>query len=288
MISLLLTACELGLIYSLVAMGIYLSFRVINFPDLTVDGTFALGSAVATVLITNGMNPWFATLAAVFAGAVFGGITAILHTRFGIMELLCGILTMTALYSINLRIMGQPNITITETTIFFDSNYQLIILIVIACAGYAVLAGFLKSRLGLAMRASGANPKVASAFGVSVKNMQLAGLMISNGMVALAGALFAQAAGFADISVGLGTLIVGLAAVMIAEAMVHSQRVAFALAACIVGSVFYRIVVAFALDAHVIGLRATDLNLITAVLVGIALILPRLRKRLSLRTKSPA
>lgn len=283
MISLLLTACELGLIYSLVAMGIYLSFRVINFPDLTVDGTFALGAAVAAVMITSSVNPWLATLAALIAGALFGGITAILHTRFGIMELLCGILTMTALYSINLRIMGKPNITIGESTIFFSD--QLLTLALIACATYLGLTAFLRSRIGLAMRASGANPKVASAFGVSVKNMQLLGLMISNGMVALAGALFAQAAGFADISVGLGTLIVGLAAVMIAEAMVHSSKVPFALAACIIGSVFYRVVVAFALDAHVIGLRATDLNLITAVLVGIALILPRLRKRL--RTKSP-
>ncbi|MDX6752290.1 ABC transporter permease [Geminicoccaceae bacterium 1502E] len=285
----LLGALELGLIYALVAQGVFLSFRVLNFPDLTVDGSFPLGAAVAASLIVAGLDPFTATLVAVLAGALAGLVTAWLNVRFGILHLLASILVMIALFSVNIRIMGRPNVALLgQTTIltpFEDLGLSLELLrplligvVVLAVSG--LLARFLLSETGLAMRATGANPRMARANGIATGALVCLGMAISNAMVALAGALFAQANGFADVTVGVGTIVVGLAAVILGETLVRTRRVAMLLVACILGSIAYRLAVALALDLDALGLQASDLNLVTALLVGVALLLPGMRGRL--------
>ena len=287
-----LGAVELGLIYGLVALGVFLSFRVLNFPDLTVDGSFPLGAAVVATAITHGMDPWLATALAVVAGAVAGLATAILNVRFRILHLLASILTMIALYSVNLRIMGRPNIALLgETTVLTPLEAlplpllyarPLLLLLVVAVAA-ALLVRFLLSEVGLAMRATGVNPRMAEAQGIAVGAVTCLGMALSNGLVALAGALFAQANGFADVTLGTGTIVVGLAAVIVGETLLPRPTVVMAVLGCVVGSVLYRLIVALALEADFLGLEASDLNLVTALLVGGALILPATRARLLAR-----
>jgi putative ABC transport system permease protein len=291
-----LGAVELGLIYGLVAIGVYLSFRVLNFPDLTVDGSFPLGAAVVAAAITGGLGPWLGTALAVAAGALAGLVTALLNVRFKILHLLASILTMIALYSINIRVMGRPNVALLgEATVLTPFEglglpsmwlRPLLLLIVVALVT-ALLVRFLGSEIGLAMRATGVNPRMAEAQGIRVGAVTCLGMALSNGLVGLAGALFAQVNGFADVTLGTGTIVVGLAAVIIGETLVPRAGVAAAVVGCLLGSVFYRIVVALALEADFLGLEASDLNLVTAVLVGIALILPATRARLLAR-RAPA
>lgn len=276
-------AIELGLIYALVALGVYLTFRAINFPDLTVDGSFPLGAAVAAALIVNGTHPVLATLAAFMAGGIAGFVTGFLTVRWKILGLLSGILTMTALYSINLRIMGRPNIAImNESTIFTlmtdtqDQRFYIIIGVTVLVT--VLLWGFLSSQIGLALRGVGINPRVCPAYGISVGKLTLVGLMISNGMVSLGGALFAQAHGFADVSLGTGTLITGLASVIIGESIFHRGNILVILLSVILGSILYRIFIALALNTQFTGLQASDLNLITSLLVVFAMLLPQIRK----------
>jgi putative ABC transport system permease protein len=281
-----LGAIEIGLVFGLVALGVFLSFRVLNFPDLTVDGSFPLGAAVAATLIVAGLNPMLATATAIAAGAAAGLVTAFLNLRFKILHLLASILTMIALYSINLRIMGRPNVAlITEETILtpFEglglSNLYLrpVVAGVAAIVVAVLVARFLTSSYGLAMRATGANPRMARAQGIVTSRATYTGMALSNGMVALAGALFAQMNGFADITMGTGTIVVGLAAVIAGEALLRTRGVVLAVFACLVGSLIYRLAIALALNADFLGLKASDLNLVTAALVTLALILPGAR-----------
>lgn len=284
-----LGAVEIGLLFGLVALGVFLSFRVLSFPDLTVDGSLPLGAAVAASLIVAGMDPFLATVAAIAAGAAAGLVTAFLNLRFGILHLLASILTMIALYSINLRIMGRPNVALlTEATVLTPleglglANLHLKPLAagLVALLALALVARFLASEYGLAMRATGANPRMARAQGVDTRQTTYVGMAASNGLVALAGALFAQMNGFADVTMGTGTIVVGLAAVIVGEALFGTRTVLGWAAACVVGSVLYRLAVAFALDIEFLGLTASDLNLVTALLVTVALILPGARNPL--------
>jgi putative tryptophan/tyrosine transport system permease protein len=282
----LLGALEIGLVYSLIALGVLLSFRVLSFPDLTVDGSFPLGAAVAASAIVGGIDPYLATGLAIVAGALAGLVTAALNVRFRILHLLASILTMIALFSINLRIMGRPNIAlIAEPTVLspFEglglANPVLkpLLVGVIVLAVAALLARFLRSDYGLGMRATGANPRMAAAQGIETGRTICVGMALSNAMVALGGALFAQTNGFADITIGTGTIVVGLAAVIVGETILPARRIAVVILACVLGSTLYRLAVAAALNADVLGLEASDLNLVTAVLVGLALILPGAR-----------
>lgn len=282
-----LGAVELGLIYGFVGLGVYLSFRILDFPDLTVDGSFPLGAAVAAVMIVGGVDPWLATGSAIVAGCCAGLVTAFLNVRFKILHLLASILTMIALFSINLRIMGRPNVPLlnqeTILTPFYDlglSNYLVrpIFLAVLVVVAVAALAWFLATDFGLAMRATGANSKMARAQGVATDRYIYVGMALSNGLVGLAGALFAQTNGFADVTSGVGTIVVGLAAVIVGETLFRSRSLWIVLVGVVVGSILYRIAIQIALSFDAIGLRPSDLNLATAVLVALALILPRLRK----------
>ena len=283
----LLGAVETGLLFGLVALGIFLSFRVLQFPDLTVDGSFPLGAAVAATLIVSGWNPWLATLAALLAGAAAGLVTAWMNVRLGILHLLASILTMIALYSVNLRIMGRPNISLLmEPTVFTPLEalplpgyvrLPLVLLVGVLLVKW-LLDRFLASERGLAMRATGMNPRMARAQGIGTGAAVLAGMALSNALVGLAGALFAQSQGSADVTMGVGVIVVGLAAVIGGEALLPPRTLFWATLGCLAGSVVYRLAVALALNADFIGLKAQDLNLITAVLVVAALLLPGMRR----------
>ena len=276
-----LGAVELGLVFGLVALAVHLSFRVLDFPDLTVDGSFSTGAAVAAAIIARDGDPWLATLAAVVSGSACGLVTALLNRRFGMLHLLAGILTTIGLFSVDLRIMGRPNVPLlSQATVLTPFEWfgldeavtKVAAAGTVAAAATLALAMFLSSEYGLAMRATGANPRMARANGVDTDSHVYVGLALSNGLVGLAGALFAQFAGFADVSVGGGTILFGLAAVILGEAILSSRRVAVALAACVAGSILYRLAVGLALNAQVLGLRSSDLRLVTAVLVAVAFI----------------
>jgi putative tryptophan/tyrosine transport system permease protein len=282
-------AIEIGLIFGLVALGVLISFRIINFPDLTVDGSFPLGAAVAATLIVNGADPFVATAVAMVAGGLAGAVTAWLNVHLRIMQLLASILVMIALYSINLRIMGKPNVAlINEPTVFtalaidtvpaFVS--QVVIVFVVVVGAKLLLDLYFASETGLAMRATGSNPRMSRAQGISTDRLTLVGLALSNALVALAGALFAQSQGGADISMGVGTIVIGLAAVIIGETLIPARNLVITTLAVIIGAVLYRFFIALALNTEFMGLKAQDLNLVTAVLVALALLVPAYKRKL--------
>ncbi len=288
----LLGAVEIGLIFSLVALGVFISFRLLRFPDLTVDGSFPLGGAVCAILISGGTNPWLATLAATAAGAAAGLLTGWLNVKLKIMDLLASILMMIALYSVNLRVMGGPNVPlINDPTLFTqlqpesmaDYVARPLILLVIVIAAKLLLDWFFATERGLAIRATGSNARMARAQGINTGAMVLQGMAVSNALVGLAGALFAQTQGGSDISMGIGTIVIGLAAVIVGESILPSRRIAWATLAVVLGAIVYRFFIAAALNSEFIGLKAQDLNLVTALLVTIALVIPQLKRKLSSR-----
>lgn len=289
-------ALEIGLIYGLVALGVYLTFRVLDFPDLSVDGSFPMGAAVAATAIVAGINPWVATFMAIVAGAMTGWVTAFLAVRCGILHLLASILTMIAAFSINIRIMGRPNMALLgEDTILtpFETMGDpmlvrpLLVGVLVLLSAWFVIR-LLNSDFGLGLRATGVNARMVSAQGASTSFYTYFGLALSNGFVGFSGALFAQTNSFADVTSGVGTIVVGLAAVILGQTLIPGRRIWVAVVAVIVGSVLYRLAVAFALSSGMFGLQASDLNLVTAVLVALALIAPKLKGNIKAKKPSPA
>ena len=277
-----------GFAYAFVALGVYITFRVLAFPDLTVDGSFPLGGAVVATLIVGGTNPWLATLAALAAGAGAGLVTALLSTKLRISALLSGILMMVGLYSVNLLIMGRSNIPLLrEVTIFdqiaaiLDVRAGLVLSMVSTGAVLSVflvaLNWFLRTEIGLTLRATGDNEQMVRGLGASTDMMTLLGVSLSNGLVALAGALIAQNQGFTDVGMGIGMIVMGLAAVIIGEGLFRPRGVTWVLMAVVGGTLAYRLFLGIALRA---GLPPSNLKLITAMLVVLALSLPYLVKRL--------
>ncbi|HIX79537.1 MAG TPA: ABC transporter permease [Candidatus Corynebacterium faecipullorum] len=275
-------ALELGLIYAVMAVGVYLTFRVLDFPDLTVDGSFTTGAATAGVLITNGVNPFAASLAGFGTGFVAGCITGLLHTKGRIDGLLAGILTMIGLWSINLRIMGSANVPLLTQ----DSVFTPLDGVMGTWAGVGLLAlgavllcllivWFLSTDLGLSLRATGDNQQMITSFGVSTDFTKILTLALSNGLVGLCGAIIAQYQGFADISMGIGLILVGLASVILGQAVLPQSRLWMAVVAVALGSVIYRLIIFAALQ---VGLNPNDMKLITALLVIVALLVPRITR----------
>ncbi|MFD0714823.1 ABC transporter permease [Paenibacillus sp. GCM10027626] len=283
----MLGAIELGLLYSLMALGVYITFRILDFPDLTVDGSFTTGGGVAAVMLTNGYSPWLAVIVAFLAGAAAGACTGLLHTKGKINGLLSGILMMIALYSINMRIMGKPNISLlridTVLTPFSSVWVKLIVLAVVIFLIKLLLDLFFRTDLGMSLRATGDNARMIRSFGANTDNTKILGIALSNGLVALSGSLIAQQSG-ADISMGIGMIVIGLASVIIGEAIFGARAVFWATLAAIVGSIIYRVVVALALRVE--WLDTSDLKIITAVIVIIALTLPSVRR--TIKQKSAA
>nr|WP_295971186.1 ABC transporter permease [uncultured Bacillus sp.] len=303
MFNAIFSSIEAGAIYALMALGVYLSFRILDFPDMTVDGSFVTGASVAAVMIVGGANPFIATVAAIVAGFIAGCITGLLHTKGKINPLLSGILMMIALYSINLRIMGKSNIpliqeetVITKLTDFWqalpidgvlesllasiglaDYNPKTWgILIVMLILAYIVKKGidyFLRTDIGLAMRATGDNETMIRSFSADTDYLKILGLGIANALVALSGALIAQYNGFSDVGMGIGMIVIGLASVIIGEAIFGAKTVVRATIAVIGGSILYRLIVTLALRVEF--LETGDMKLITAIIVIVALIVPR-------------
>ena len=282
----LLGTVEQGLMYSIMVLGVYLTFRILDFPDISVDGSFTLGAAISAMLIYSGHNPWLAVGISFFGGCIAGAFTGILHTKFKITPLLSGILTMTALYSINLRVMGKPNIPLLRTrTIFTDfakipfmQDYGVLILslITVIIIGLIIYL-FLQTELGLALRATGDNELMIKSQGVNTDFMKILGLILSNGIVAFAGSYVAQNQQFADAGMGIGMIIAGLASVIIGEVVIGTTTVGRTIVAVIFGGVIYRVIIAVVLQ---MGLRPTDLKLVTSLIVIIALISPSMKKKL--------
>ncbi|OSI12290.1 ABC transporter permease [Neisseria canis] len=288
---------ETGLVYALVALGVLLSFRILDFPDLTADGSFPLGAFSCAVCMVAGINPLLAVGIGFLAGALSGVITAWLHVRLGILQLLAGIIVMTALYSVNLRIGGAPNIPLLGSGTVFDLFAPFIgsgmwqnsaVLLGFVLLVKFALDWFFSTETGLAMRATGANPRMARAQGISTGNMVLLGMALSNGLIAMAGALFAQLVGGADVSAGLGTIVFGLAAVILGEALLPSKNIWLVTLSVILGSVIYRLFIMVAMGSETLsglGLQTQDLNLVTSVLVVLVLMLPKTKAKLQMKRK---
>jgi putative ABC transport system permease protein len=298
---LLIGAFTIGLILALLAFGVFISFRVFAFPDITADGSITLGGAIAGVLLVAHVHPLAATVAAFGGGALAGAATAVLHTRFKINGLLAGILVMTALYSVNLHIMGKSNLPLlSERTLasmaenaamrwlgtsgLHISGWEvstrdaavLAMAFAVAIVIGALLYLFFRTNIGTAMQAAGDNPQMIRALGVNVDNMIVLGLALSNGLIAMSGAILTQYQGFADVQMGIGMVVWGLASVIIGEALVGVRDLGFVIIGAVMGSVLFRLIVALALRG---GLNPNDLKLVTALFVFLALVLPSLVQR---------
>jgi len=289
-----LGAIEQGLVYGIMVIGVYLTFRILDFPDLTVDGSLPLGASISAVAITNGVNPYLSLIFALAGGFLAGMVTATLNTKFKILHLLASILTMIALYSINIRIMSGPNIALLGEDTVFDAVTGLgipshlaglVIFGLFALIVLCFIVWFLGTEIGQAILAVGDNPQMIRSLGVNTHTIVILGVGLSNGLVALSGALVAQNQGAADVGMGIGTIVAGLASVIIGETLFGCTTIARAFIAALLGSVVYRLAISLALGLEFGDFRfnPSDLNLITAVLVIGALITPNLKKRLIAR-----
>jgi putative ABC transport system permease protein len=309
--TLLIGALTLGLILALLALGVYVSFRIFNIPDITADGSVTLGASVAAALIVAGYGAALATACGALAGMAAGAVTGLLATKCHINKLLSGILVMTALYSINLHVMGRSNLPLLDRVTLAtradqlgflvfggdrdldvagwavgvrDASMLTAVFLFVVAAG-AVLYVFFHTHLGTAMRATGDNPQMIRALGVSVDTLTIFGLALSNGLIALSGALIAQYQGFADVQMGVGIVVLGLASVIIGEALVGTRAIGLLIAGTVMGSVLFRLLVAIALRW---GLNPNDLKLITAAFVFAALVMPEMARRLRPRAAARA
>ena len=304
--SLLIGALTIGLILALLSLGIFISFRVFNSADITAEGSITLGASISAAMIVAGYNPILATLIAMIGGFVAGWITGFIHTKFEINGLLSGILVMTGLYSVNLHVMGKSNVPLMsqKTVISYFEEFGTAITptsgsihllgssipekdlcVLVAVLAIVILISillyyFLKSNFGTAMRATGNNPQMIRALGVNTKTMIILGLAISNALIALSGSILAQFQGFADVQMGIGMLVWGLASVIIGEALISDKSLGYMIAGAVFGSLIFRLLVAVALR---IGLNPNDLKLITALFVFIALVLPKVLKKTNAR-----
>lgn len=280
MLQIILGAISLGLIWAILTIGVYITFRILDIADMTVEGSIAMGAAIAATAISNGISPYAATILAFFGGMAAGLITGFLHTELKIPALLAGILTMIALYSINLHIMGKANVSILKLDTVYTplenfglstTNAVMLFAFLSVAAIVALLYWFFGTEVGCAIRATGNNPQMARAQGINTNNMITLGLIISNGLVALCGALIAQSQSFADVQMGIGSIVIGLASVIIGEVIFGKRNFINCLISLVLGAITYRIIIAFVLK---MGMPANDLKLFTAITVAIALSLP--------------
>ena len=289
--SLVFHALEQGLVFGIMALGVYITFQVLNFPDLTVDGSFPLGAAITAKIIFSGGNPIVAIFWAVTGGILAGGLTAFFHTRLKFTNLLSGILTMTLLYSVNLRVMGRSNIPLLGQITILDmikeafptiSMNQLtpFLFLVIILLVKLLLDYFLSTEIGMAIRATGDNEQMIRSLGVDTRLTKIIGLCLSNGLVAFSGSLFAQYSGFADVGMGIGTIVAGLASVIIGHSIIKNGGIGWITASVIIGSIIYRTTVMVALRyGYRFGFQPGDLKMISVILVVIALTFPMFRGR---------
>lgn len=289
-------AVNQGILWGIMALGVYITFRLLDFADLTVDGSFATGGAVCAISLTAGINPILAVIFAVLAGFIAGFVTGFLHTKCEIPAILAGILTQIGLYSINLRIMGRSNTPLLQVdTLFKGLSTSLnistawitfIIGVIFAVIVIAICYWYFGTEIGSAIRATGNNEKMVRSLGVNTNTTKILGLMISNGLIAMAGALVTQSQGYADVKMGIGAIVIGLASIVIGE-VIFGRKGGFAirLLSIVIGSIVYRLIVAVVLQ---MGMNTDDLKLLTAILVAIALSVPVLlnkRKQVAMYKK---
>jgi putative tryptophan/tyrosine transport system permease protein len=287
--SLIISAIGQGLLWAILGIGLYMTFRILDFPDMTVEGTFPMGAATAVTAIAHGINPVLATLLAFIVGCIAGCITGLLYTKAKIPVLLAGILVMTAAYSIDLRIMGQPNRSLLNLPTllsgkffqslppYFDSVVMGLIIITIVTS---LLVYFLQTDLGQAFIATGDNENMAESLGINTDNMKIMGVSVSNGIIALGGALVAQNNGYSDVNMGIGIIVVALASIIIGEVVFGDLTMNQRLVAVIVGSILYRLVLLFVLQ---LGFNANDLNLLSSILLAIFMGIPAFENRFHLK-----
>jgi len=283
MVQIILGAVSLGLIWAIMTIGVYITYRLLEIADLTVEGSLAMGAAIAATSIYNGMNPYEATALALVGGMAAGLITGLFHTKLKIPALLSGILTMIALYSVNLRIMGKANVSLLRMdTVYTDlekfginhTNSVMLFALICVMGLIGILYWFFGTEIGCAIRATGANSQMSRAQGINTNNMIMLGLIISNGLVALCGALIAQSQSFADVQMGVGSIVIGLASVIIGEVIFNSKNFFQKLISLALGAITYRLIIAIVLK---LGMPANDLKMFTALTVAVALSLPMLR-----------
>lgn len=277
-----LSVLEQGLIYGIVSLGVYITYKILDFPDLSVDGSFPLGAGVTALCLTLGVNPYLSLLLAFGAGAIGGFFTGILHVKLKISNLLSGILVMLALYSIALRIMGKPNIALYGVdTVFMDGVLPIIIIAIFALICKIALDLFFKTKLGFMLISSGDNPQLVTSLGVNKGFVITIGLMVSNGLVALGGALMAQHQGFADISMGAGTIVVGLASIILGTSLFKKVGFVKATTVTLIGAILYKLIIGAAMYFN---LETSDLKLVTALIVVIALALNNIKLKSKKKT----
>ncbi|QBO36077.1 ABC transporter permease [Periweissella cryptocerci] len=282
--NLIVSAVGQGLLWAVLGLGLFLTFRILNFADMSVEGTFPLGAATAVALLHSGVNPYLAMLAAFGAGAVAGLVTGLLYTKGNIPILLAGILTMTATFSINLRIMNGSNLSLLNKHTILNSHFMnslppyfngvLVGLIIITIITLLTMY-FLQTEYGQAFIATGDNPDMARSFGINTDGMTIMGLMLSNGLIAFGGALIAQNNGYADVNMGIGIIVIALASIIIGEVAFGELTMNQRLIAIVVGSILYRFVLLIVMQ---LGFAANDLNLLSAVVLALALLTPKFRK----------
>lgn len=290
--AILISALSQGLLWAVLGIGIHITYRILGVSDLTSEGSFTLGGAVGATLIVGGVNPWIACLLAIISGGLAGLITGLLNTKFGIPSLLAGILSMTGLYSINLRIMGKANVALTNQVTVLTSLKDLfgfakdrdaaIILGVLVCTiVIAILVWFFNTEFGYAIVATGNNDKMIEANGTSAKLTKVVGLMIANGLIALSGCLVSQYNGYADVTMGVGAIVIGLASVIIGEVVLRKHNLLISLLGVCVGSIIYRLIVSLVINTSIVG--ANDIKLITAIVVAVAISATTLKKGKSVK-----
>lgn len=278
--NILISTCFQGLLYAILALGLFITFRILNFADMTAEGSLTLGGSICAVLIVNGVNPILSILTAVLAGSLAGLITGFLHTKLKIQAILSGILTMIALYSINIRIMGKANLSLlgkeTIFKMFGDTRLSNMFVSIIICAILIfIMVLFFKTRLGVSIRATGDNEQMMRAQGANTDFKKIIALMLSNAICALSGALIAQSQGYSDINMGTGTIVIALASIVIGEAVIRKNLLLLKLIAVVLGSVIYRFIIFFVLK---LGMNPSDLKLFTAIVAAILLALPSVKK----------
>lgn len=286
----ILSSISQGLLWSIMAIGVYLTFRILDIADLTAEGAYPLGAAVCATGIVNGLNPLVSTFLALFAGMIAGLVSGLLHTKMKIPALLTGIVTLTGLYSINLKILGKANVALLKQVTLVTQlqdlglskiNAVLLIGSVFVVAVILLLTLLFNTQIGLAIRSTGDNIPMSEANGINVDKMKIYGYMLSNGLIALCGALLTQNNGYADLNSGTGTIVIGLASVIIAEVVLRNLRLGWRLASVVLGSVIYRLIILAILEIP--GMDADLVKLFSAILLAVVLYVPELQKKLNIR-----
>ncbi|CAN2925118.1 ABC transporter permease [Streptococcus dysgalactiae] len=288
--SLVLSSLSQGLLWSIMAIGVYLTFRILDIADLTAEGSYPLGAAICATGIVSGLNPLLATMLAFGGGLLAGLVSGLIHTKLKIPALLTGIVTLTGLYSINLKVLGKANVALlrqkTLVTQLYDMGFTKIAAVMIIGALFAVvvialLTLLMKTQIGLALRSTGDNIPMSESNGIKTEHMKMLGYMVSNGLIALCGALLCQNNGYADLNAGVGTIVIGLASIIIAEVMIRNLSIGWRLASIVLGSIVYRLIILVILAIP--GMDADLVKLFSAILLATVLFVPELQKKLNIR-----